>query len=801
MLSNYFKTALRSILRQPFYATLNVLGLALGIAFTLLIGIFCWSELRVNRQLRQADRQYILTSDWKDPNLGYPLATLGPLPKALRENYPGLVANFYRFDGVWAVVSAGEKHFREGLQVGDSTLLPMYGFSLVQGDVATALNGPGDVVITAEKAIKFFGTKEAVGKVLTLDNFSGGRRDFRVTGVLQDPPRNSVTRLSAANENGIFISAANLGWFGRNMEWRNPNIAGYIELQPGVDAAALQGPIAQLVEANASPAMAANLRVVPMKLSTFYLTSDNGAVQKMVTMVAFIAVFILGMAVINFVNLAISRAALRQKEIGIRKVLGGLKNQLRRQLLAESMVLTIAATLLAIGAYPLLAPLFASMLGRDLPALGALPPAEWAGVGLFMGVTGWLTGVYPAMRLSSMPSIEALKGRVGKVKENRLFRRGLIGFQLGTAIVVFTGALIVSEQVHLFFSDRLGYNKEHILSSQLPRDWSRDGVRRMETIRDVFSRMPGVREVTLSFEIPDGMNSGGLTGYRDGADSTQGVMAQALVADGHYAATYQIPMAAGVFYHATGESGVGDSTRVVINETAARAFGWRDATVAVGQRLRLYSPRNSPVVVSGVVKDFHFDGMGAAIQPAVFCPVRLMGIYRFLSFKLEPGITPGSLEKEWARLMPGAPFDYKYMNESLRTVYAGELRLGKAASTATVLAIVIVLLGVVGLVASSVRLRMREIAIRKVIGASVPGIIRLFLREYLSVLVMAGIAGGAVAAWIMQRWLEGYATRISITGWPFLIATGGLGLVIALLIAGQTVSAAMSNPVEALRRD
>lgn len=799
MFSNYYKTAVRSIARSPFYAILNVVGLSLGIAFTLLIGIYCWTELRVNRQLRAADRQYILSSDWKDPNMGYPLATLGPLPRALKENYPGLVKNYYRFDGVWAVVSAGEKHFREGLQIGDSTLLSMYGFSLVQGDAATALSDPGSVVLTAEKAIKFFGTSQAVGHVLTIDNFSGGRRDFRVTAVMQDPTRNSVTRLSSSNENGIFISSVNVAWFGRNMDWGNPHIAGYIELQPGVDAAALRGPVEQLVRANASPAVAANLRVIPQQLGTYYRQSNGGAVQKMVTILALIAVFILGMAVINFVNLAISRATLRMKEIGIRKVLGGLRRQLRMQFLTESMVLTMAATLLALGVYPLLLPLFAAMLGRELPGLGSLPPGVWGCILGFSLLTGWLAGLYPAVRLSALNSMEALKGQAGKVKENRLFRRGLIGFQLGTAIVVFVGAVIVSQQINLFFGNQLGYNKEYILSSQLSRDWSKAGVRHMETIRDVFSRMQGVREVTLSFEIPDGMNSGGLSAYRDGADSSHGVVAQGLSTDAHYAATYQIPMAGGVYFHGAGETDAGDSGRVVLNETAARAFGWRDPQQAVGQRLRLYSPRNAPQIISGVVKDFHFDAMGNAIQPIVIGSVKQMGIYRFLSFKLEPGITPGQLEKEWATLMPGAPFDYHFMDESLRNIYEGELRLRKAAATATVLAILIVLLGVVGLVANSVRLRMREIAIRKVVGASAAAIVRLFIREYLLVLGLAAMAGGAVAWWIMQRWLDEYVTRISITGWPFLVATGGLGLVIVLLIAGQTVSAAMASPVKSLK--
>ncbi|HVU95588.1 MAG TPA: FtsX-like permease family protein [Puia sp.] len=178
-----------------------------------------------------------------------------------------------------------------------------------------------------------------------------------------------------------------------------------------------------------------------------------------------------------------------------------------------------------------------------------------------------------------------------------------------------------------------------------------------------------------------------------------------------------------------------------------------------------------------------------------------MGIYRFLSFKLEPGVTPGQLGKEWAKLMPGAPFEFRFMDESLREVYAGELRLRKAASASTVLAIVIVLLGVVGLVANGVQLRRREIAIRKVIGARVPGIIRLFLREYLSVLIVAGFAAGAVAWWMLQHWLDEYATRIALTGWPFLIATGGLGFFIVVLIAGQTLSAARSNPIRSLREN
>jgi putative ABC transport system permease protein len=206
--------------------------------------------------------------------------------------------------------------------------------------------------------------------------------------------------------------------------------------------------------------------------------------------------------------------------------------------------------------------------------------------------------------------------------------------------------------------------------------------------------------------------------------------------------------------------------------------------------------------VSGVVRDFHFDAMGSAIQPEVFVPLGFGGSYRYLSFKLNPGHMRddiAALQQQWTRLMPGAPFDYKFMDESLAGVYDSELRLRKAASTATVLASIIVLLGIVGLVLGSVRRRTKEIAIRKVIGASVTGIIRIFLQEYLPVLLVAGVAASPVAWWIMQRWLNDYATRITVTAWPFLLAIGCLGLVVIVLIAVQTFSAATANPVKSLK--
>ncbi len=800
---HYYKVALRHIGRSRFHSAINVIGLSTGISFTLLIAAYCWSEWRVNRQLKNADRQYILATTWKDPNMGFPLATVGPLAKALKESYPGLVTDYYRFDGIISTVSNGDKHFREDIQMGDSTLLTMYGFSLLQGDGRSALNQPFTVVITKDKAIKYFGRTDVVGKNLTIENFSGGKQDFRITGVLPEPSRNSVTWLNEANNNRVFVPVANLAYFGRNMEWGNNTIASYIELQKGVRPEALTEPIKRLVRANAPPWVIDNMQVDLVPLSTYYLTGQGGTVQKMLYTLSFAALFILLMAIINFVNLSVSRSTARMKEIGIRKVLGSLRRQLVVQFLTESVLLAVVATVFSLVLYILFKPLFSGMLDRTIPALTALPVIAWPTIGVFTLITGLLAGLYPALRLSALASVDSLKGNAGLAGDSILLRKGLVSFQFATATIALAGAIIISQQISLFFSDRLGYDKEYIVSAQLPRDWSLPGVRRMERIRSEFVAMPGVKEATLSFEIPDGGNGGSRSMWPEGGDSSKAVVSQALMTDEHYADTYRIPMAAGVFYNAPGQSPANDSLRVVLNETAVRALGWKRPEAAVGQRLHL-AWASLPFTVSGVVKDFHFDGMGSAIQPELFMHVEMARAYRYLSFKLRPGnigMTMEQLRKQWASLLPGAAFEYKFMDETLENVYRDELRLKKAASMATVLTLIIVLLGVVGLLSQSVRKRTKEIAIRKVIGASVPGIVRLFLGEYLPLLLIAGLVATPLAWLLMNHWLNDYATRISITPLPFAMAIFSLGIIMVVLIVARTVSAALANPVKSLKAE
>jgi len=803
MLANYYKTAVRNIARSKFHAVNNIAGLSMGIAFSLLIAAYCWSEQQVNHQLQNSERQYILMSRWKNPNMGMDITTLGGLAPALKANYPGLVANYYRWDGITSAVSRGDAHFREGIQLGDSTLLQVYGFPLLYGDARTALNSAFSVVITEDKAIKYFGRTDVVGQVLTIDNFSGSGQPFRITGVMKSPALNSVTHLNDNNDNGIFVPSSNLAWFGRNMDWANGAIASYVELRKGVKPEALEGPIKHLLQVNAPAYIQGNLRVEPVLLTKYYLDANGGTARKMIYTLSFVALFILGMAVINFINLSVSRSHTRLKEIGIRKVLGGLRRQLRAQFLTESILISLGSTVAALLIYVFTRELFSEMLGAAIPELTVLPVMGWVSILAFGLLVGWLAGLYPATLLASLSSIDALKSKAGTVQERVALRKGLVGFQFATATIVFAGAIIVTQQVALFFSDRLGYDKEYVLSSQLPRDWSRAGVQKMTAIRDVFARMPEVRDVTLTWNIPNGFSAGSANVYPQGGDSSKAVLTDQLIADEHFAPTFGIRLAAGVFFNAPNQSAAQDSMRVVINEKAAKALGWQRPQDAVGRLIHVQGSAE-PFTVSGVVRDFHFDAMNGPVQPEVIVHQSIANVYRYFAFKVRPGniaTSVNAIQKKWAALMPGAPFEYQFMDQTLQHMYAVELRLRKAASTATVLAFVIVLLGVLGLVSSSVRRRNKEIAIRKVIGASVGGIIRLFLREYVPVLLVAGLAATPVAYWIMWGWLNDYATKVDLTPLPFVGAIGVLALIMIVLIAVQTLGAATRSPVRSLRSE
>jgi putative ABC transport system permease protein len=802
MLQNYFTIAWRNLWKNKVFSLINILGLSAGITFTLLTGAYVWGELQVNNNLKNTGNQYIIQSKWKDPNMGNDITTLAQLPRALKDLYPTLVANYYHWDGVTSNISKGDKHFRESIQIGDSTLLSMYGFKLLHGNAKVAFDNPFSAVITEAMAVKYFGKTDVVGQTVNIESFLGTKHDFTISGVLEKTPENSVLKLNDNNNSNLFLPAKAAAFLGRSMDgWTNTVLIGYIELKKGVTPMDLEKPMRHLIKENASQQISDNLVPYLVPLKTYYLQANGGIVKEMLYTLSFIALFILLMAVINFVNICVGRSSSRMKEMGIRKVLGGLKKQLMWQFLIESTLLVMIATVISLILYLIFRPLFSDIIGKEVSSLFAFPLYFMLIPFLLALFIGLLAGIYPALVLSSLKSVDSLKGKLNSVKENVLFRKTLVAFQFATAAIVFIGAIIISQQVSLFFGKDLGFNKDYVVYAQVPRDWSAKGVQKMEAIRYELSQLPQVKSAALSYEIPDGRNGGSFLVYRQGTTLKNAIVSQGLVADNQYAATYNIPLKAGSFF--TPAYTPGDSAKVVINETQAKALGWNDPKDAIGQQLNM-GGTNTVFTICGVTGNFQFGSMHGRISPVTFMNVNFTKAYRFFSIKLKSGDIQKSiagLQGKWSSLLPDAPFEYHFMDEALSNLYKSEIQLKKAAYLATVLAIIIVLLGVLGLISLSVQKRTKEIGIRKVLGSSVPGIIALFIKEFLEIVLIAGITACPLAYLIMHNWLNSYVYKVTITPYPFILTLGSLTIVTALLITIQTIRAALSNPVKSLRTE
>ncbi|MBC7891941.1 MAG: ABC transporter permease [Sphingobacteriaceae bacterium] len=802
MLRNYLKIALRSLLRRKFYAALTLLGLAVGLTFALLIGSYAWSEYRVNRDLRHADRQFLLKSEWKEQNLGLEITSLAPLARTLREKYPSLVASYYRYDGISVTVSRGDKHFREMVQAGDSTLLTMFGFPMLHGDPQTALNRPNSVVVTESRALRYFGKTDVIGQTLTFDNFIGGKQTYLVTGVLKALPDNSVTHLTPEPDE-VFISMSSIkGRDVGNESWANPYIVNYIELQEGVRPDLLDGPIEHLLAENAPPIFRKNLTVQLAALPDYHFEANNGVIGKLVFAVMSVAVFILLMASINFVNVSIGNSSTRLREIGVRKALGGERRQLLRQFLVEALLLTAVATVISLLGYEVARVPFGEVLGRPLPSVMAWPAWAFAAVAGLSLLVGLLAGSYPALVLSALPVVDSLKGKLKSVNGGILLRRALLTFQFTMAVFVFVGAVVVARQVAYFFEKDLGFDKEQVLTiSSVPRDWSPAGVARTEQVRDRLTRLPGVTSASLSWEVPSDGAGNNAALFRQGTDSSRAVSVGLLTTDEHYAQTYALPLKAGRFFHAG--QGSYARERVVLNESASRAMGWRKPDEAIDQVVR-FPGDPTPYRVSGVTANFHTASFHQAIRPLAFMQVRGVGIYRIFSLKLKPERlreTVATLEKEWGKAFPGAPLVYTFLDESIQKLYQSELRLRKAARLATVLALVIVLLGVQGVVSLSITRRTKEIGIRRVLGATSGSIVSLFLQEFVFVVLLANLLAAPLSVLVLDRWLQNYAYRIGL-GWsPFVWVGMSLAAVIGLVVSLQTIRAAGMNPVKSLKTE
>ncbi|MBL3657360.1 ABC transporter permease [Fulvivirga sediminis] len=803
MFTNFLILAWRNIKKQKWFAVINILGLATGLSATFLILLFMADEWQANNWFKHAENHYMLESEWSAGVSRPEFTTLAPLGKELKEQYPQLVANYFTIDAVSCNVSDGEKkNFRLNLQIADGNMLTMFGIPLVTGNPQTAMDDPDGLVLQHDVALKFFGSTDILGKTLILEtqnenNNSRGFKEYRISGVIDQIPENSLTD-NLGDRVDIYVNSANAIYFRSEdvfQSWGNYILQTRLELQPGVYPKDLEVPLHELISANAPDFLVKDLTAKLTPLKSYNLIQNEEAKQRLLLVLGLVALFILLMAMINFVNISIGIANRRMKEIGVRKAIGSNRKELIWQFLLESTLLSVLAFALAMSLIQLVIPYYAQLLQKT----GFSNISFWP-LTLIMGsiaiITGILSGLYPALILSKLHVVKALKGKV-IVRHNAFdIKKVLLVAQFSLALFFILSTLTISSQMDYLLNKDLGYDNSNVLVvSSVPRWYGPSGVSKMLSMKHEFNEIPGVQQVSLSYEIPDGRFGMEQSVKPSSANEDSYELFGQIICDSEYQDVYEFEMAEGRFFNDSDKA----LNKVVINETAAKSlFGDKPA---VGEMIDERVMKQREII--GVVKDFHFSSLHENMRGLYFTPVDSAEIFRFLSFKLNGNTkdVTAAIEAKWRQVFPLVPFESFFLEDKLTELYADDTQFKKAFSTASIFAILIVLVGVFGVTMQNFAYRIKEIGIRKVLGASALNIWKLLGKELLSVYSIAAFMGVMAAYMMMNQWLKGFAYKIAQ---PYILYTFGIIgflLIIMFTVSIELIKVIRINPVDSLKSE
>jgi putative ABC transport system permease protein len=805
MFRNYLKIALRNLWKNKAFSAINILGLAVGLATCLLILLYVVDELSYDRYNKKGDRIYRINSDIKfgggDLHLTVASDPMGPV---LKKDYPQVeeFTRIYASQGAKLVKKGNEYINEPNVAHVDSTFFNVFTLPSIEGDTRTALNEPNTVVITESAAKKYFGTAHALGKVIEAD-----KTPYKVTAVIKDIPHNSHFNLDFL----FSMDNVDYGWG----NFLSNNFQTYIVLKKGTDYKAFEknfkAVIAKYVLPQAKQLMQINsmedfekagnrLEYSLMPLKDIHLRSDrypelstNGNIQYVYIFSA-VALFVMLIACINFMNLSTARSASRAKEVGIRKVLGTERKTLVTQFLVESTLTVFIAFFIAIGIASMVLPLFNDLAAKSLSIKNLLSSEILPLLIVFPFIIGALAGSYPALFLSRFQPVVVLKGNVNTGFKKSNLRSVLVVFQFATSIVLIISTIVVYRQLHYIQTKNLGFNKDQILII--------NGTYALGNNADAFKNevlnMPGVKMGTFSSFLPVSSSRNDNTFSKDAVmDSKNGTDMQIWTIDYDYLRTMGMQIIRGRNFSKEFGS---DSTGMLINETAVKALGFDDP---VGKKIYTFDDNLKTIsyTVVGVVKNFHFESLRQQIGPLCMVLGRNIGL---ASFKVNAANIPTllkSIESRWKSMAPGMPFSYQFMDDSFDNMYRAEQRVGTIAMIFSALAILIACLGLFGLAAFTAEQRTKEIGIRKVLGASVQGIVQLLSKDFIRLVVIAFVIATPLAWYFMNKWLQDFSYRVHINGWIFLLA-GSIALLIALLtISFQAIKAALANPVKNLRTE
>lgn len=798
MFKNYLKTALRSLMRNKSYSVINIAGLSVGIAACLLIGIYILHELSFDRFHANANRVARVTMEYNNGDVTNKLAMTGTkVGPQFQRTFPE-VQSYARTLKYTRVVSYGEKAFEEeNFLYADSAFFGIFSFPLIAGDAANALNSPDKIVITDRMAKKYFGSAEAIGKVLRV----GGTKDFIVTGVTAEPPSNSQIKFD-------FVASFTSLNASKEEKWWEANYVTYLLLAPNTNISTVQGRVTAYMQKVTKEELKSEgnhyLTYVLEPLTSVHLYSayegfePNNSITY-IYILAIVALLILCIASVNYTNLATAQSASRTAEIGIRKVLGAERFQVFRQFIGESLLITTIAMVIALAIAYTLLPLFNQLAGKELEHSVLFRPSTLlvlAGTGVLVSLAA---GFYPAFILSNLRLINILKSGFTFTSGGAGIRKSLIVFQFVISIFLLIATTIVLQQLSYIRSKDLGYNKDHVVV--LPLDHlMRPGY---DDLKRALANHPQVKSIGAAYEEPTDIGWGDGITAGEGATQKQ-VTVNALPVDEDFVRTMDIRIIAGADYTLTDVQQMDTSNNFqnlqysfMLNEAAVKALGWTPEE-AIGKKIS----KGYPGTVKAVIKDFHFRSFHNPITPLVLFLDKRMPQKLFVKVAgsdLQAALK--HLEASWKSRVPHRPFEYHFLDDDYESLYKSEQRMAGIFSSFSTLAILLACLGLFGLTAFAVVQRTKEIGIRKILGANIPSIISLLSKDFLLLVLIAIVVASPLAWYAANNWLQDFAYRIRIEWWVFVTA-GALALGIALLtISFQAVKAALANPVDSLRTE
>jgi len=787
MLKNYFKIALRNLLRHKGYSSINIFGLAMGMACCFLIALYVLDELSYDRFYEKADRIFrIGTDEWNGDKLESDAGSPVPLGPALKAEFPEISEVVRFWQAFRPVIRYQDKIFREELfYFTDAPAFEVFSFELLRGDRRTALASPRTVILTESAAKKYFGEEDPLGKVLSYRGYPAGELELAVTGIVRDLPANTHIdfHFLAALE-GVTTEKDN--WGSSKPIWT------YALLPPRYPAAMLESKLPAFVERHYNANYKRVLHLEPITGIHLHSRFDGGFKPKSdvahVYLLSAIAFFILLIGCINFMNLATARSLTRAKEVGMRKMLGACRPQLIKQFLSEAILLSVVALFLALVMVETLLPVCKNLSGKSLSLAdfgGAYLLLALCATVLFVGV---LAGSYPAFFLSGLQPAAVLKGRF--TASGAPIRKGLVVFQFVISTVLIVGTLVVYRQLEFVRHKNLGITQDQIVV--LPHSPA------AEPMTAALLQHPKVKNVSVSQRVPvNTINDDTRTIRLEGNDTPFSV--HSYVIDEAFLATYDVPLVAGRMLDKNFPEG---ETPFLLNETAAKQLGWRSNEEALGKRLRWSGTYKLGRIV-GVVRDFHLASLHEEIAPMVLLTIPDEKWWRtFISVRLasaDINATLKFLETTWRQFTPDGAFEYFFIADSFAQLHRADQRMGEIIGYFAALAILIACLGLFGLASFMAEQRTKEIGVRKVLGASVQQIIVLLSKDFTKLVAVAFIIAAPLAYFAMQRWLQDFAYRTALSPAVFVLA-GLLALLIAwLTVSYQAIKAALTNPVQALR--